>query len=129
MKEEEILRLLQQGNVRKRSPDLRKVDSLIHSAEADAKAADSRPIDELQASLVFRAVYDAFRKLGDAWWWKNGFQLQKNWHELSLKALAEAPIQASYKLKDLDRFRRIRNDNEYDGYLIKAKEAHEIFTN
>ena len=126
MNEAAFKRLLHENYIRKRSPDFQRAESLIHSAIADASAAVARPLDTIQAPLIFRSLYEAFRKLGDAWWWRKGYQLQKNWHELSLKALSAADISSSHTLGNLDHFRRIRNDNEYDGYLIKVAEAKEI---
>ncbi|MBI3051616.1 hypothetical protein HYY74_04100 [Candidatus Woesearchaeota archaeon] len=125
MNQDEIISLANQGIIRKRILDKNRSESLIKADFINADFAKMTQITDRTATGIFREMYKAFRQLGDAKWWMLGYEPVDS-HKVSMKILMSANIEKNFKLKSLDRFRQIRNDSNYRGYLVKEKEAVEI---
>ncbi|MBI2134016.1 hypothetical protein HYU11_05010 [Candidatus Woesearchaeota archaeon] len=125
MNQDEIIYLTTQGMIRKRVQDKSRSESLVKAALINADFAKMTQIANRTATGVFREMYEAFRQLGDAKWWMLGYEPIDS-HKASMKILMSASIEKNFKLQSLDRFRIIRNDANYRGYLVKEKEALEI---
>ena len=120
-----MLLLISQGQLIKKSVDRFRAESLIKAALVNAEFAKRQKIDAESATGVFREMYEAFRQLGDAKWWLMGYEPIDS-HKVSMKILISADISKNYKLQNIDRFRRIRNDANYRGELVKEEQALEI---
>ncbi len=125
MKNEEIMLLLNKGQLIKKSVDRFRAESLLKAAIINSEFAKRQQIDEETATGVFREMYEAFRQLGDAKWWMMGYEPIDS-HKVSMKILMSANISKNYKLQSIDRFRVIRNDANYRGELVKKEQALEI---
>ncbi len=115
---------LDKGSLKKRSPDINRALSLINVAEITANATLKIPLNEENAIMIFRELYEALRQLGDAKLWKLGYEARQ--HEPSIKILMDAEIKDKIILNRLDRFRIIRNDANYRGNQITLDQAKEI---
>ncbi|MBI2144625.1 hypothetical protein HYU17_05800 [Candidatus Woesearchaeota archaeon] len=124
MKEGEIKSYLERKEIWKRTPDLLRAESLITAAMRNANFGRKTLIKDDTAANVFKSFYDAFRQLGDATWWKKGYEPRS--HEASIRVLQEAGINESFELRKIDRFRRIRLDEEYRGGVVRPDQAQEI---
>ncbi len=124
MRAEKIRDLVDAGLLRKRLPDIPRINSLIESARNNASVAKEIPLTERAATIVFRELYEALRQLGDAKWWSLGYDSRG--HEPSMGILSEEDIPNKLKLHKLDRFRQIRNDANYRGYKIPLEDAEEM---
>ena len=125
MKEEVINEMKKRGYILPRSKDIPRIKSLIESSRSVASATLTIPLNKNTSTLVFRELYESIRQLGDALWWATGFEVQGS-HEASMKILATAEIKEKLSLNKLDRFRKIRNDSNYRGYIISTEQAKEI---
>lgn len=124
MRAELINDLIRKGLLRKMSPDIMRAKSLFEASLDNMMAAKEIPINDKNATLVFREVYESIRQLGDSEWWLLGYETRS--HELSMDILSEMDIKNRVKLKFLDRFRQIRHDANYRGYRINLEQAKEI---
>ena len=124
MNDEEIRLYIERRELWKRTPDTLRADSLIAAALRNASFGKNIPIKEDTAANIFKSFYDAFRQLGDAAWWKKGYEPRS--HEVSIRVLEEAEIKVSFELRKIDRFRRIRHDEEYRGGIVRPDQAQEI---
>jgi hypothetical protein len=106
------------------APDKIRAKSLVEAAEKTMVTIGDIPISEETATIIFRETYECIRQLGDARWWLIGFKPKD--HEVSMDILKEEKINYSTKLEKLDRFRKIRNDANYSGYLIPKSVAEEM---
>jgi hypothetical protein len=120
-----IKQLLQEGKLRIRSVDRKRITSLIDSAKNNANAVKKIPITHENATIVFREIYESIRQIGDARWLSLGYEPSAS-HEVSMEILREMNIKHSIKLHKLDRFRRTRNNANYRGYKVSIEEAKEI---
>jgi len=110
------------GLVYVRSKDIPRARSLLESSQIVASAALSIHVNNKTATMVFKELYDSVRQLGDALWWALGYESES--HEASLKILSHPGV--GLKEHKLERFRRIRNESNYRGYLISPQQAEEI---
>ncbi|MBI2145331.1 hypothetical protein HYU18_03350 [Candidatus Woesearchaeota archaeon] len=124
MNEEEIKSYLERKELWKRTPDLLRAESLIGAAVRNANFGKSIPIKEETAANIFKSFYDAFRQLGDAAWWKSGYEPRS--HEASIRILEGANVKLNFELRKIDMFRRIRHDEEYRGGIVRPDQAQEI---
>ena len=106
------------------APDRIRAKSLIEASERTMRAVQGFGITDETATIVFRETYESIRQLGDARWWLKGFKPKD--HEVSMEVLKEEKISHSTKLQKLDRFRAIRNEANYQGYMIPRAIAQEI---
>ncbi|MBI3190143.1 hypothetical protein HYZ41_00410 [archaeon] len=124
MKKETVERLLKSGDIRIRQKDMERIKSLIKSAEINASIAKKIELNENSATLVFREIYESIRQLGDAKWWLFGYEPEN--HEVSLETLKEMSIKEKIKLNHIDRFRKIRHDANYRGYMVSVSQTEEM---
>ena len=125
MNDELINIWVQKGMLKKRSKDVARIRSLLSSAELKAEGVELIPLEEKTATVIFGAVYESLRQLGDAKWWSRGYEPSS--HDPSMQILADSDVENKFKLQNLDRFRRIRNDSNYRGYKVTVNQAEEIF--
>lgn len=127
MKKELINSLLRTGNLRHRQVDKERVKSLIESAKTNAEVAIQIEVNEKSATLIFREIYESIRQLGEAILWIEGVEpVGVGSHGVSLDALKDLEIKNKIKLNYLDRFKKIRNDANYQGYRVSISQAQEI---
>ncbi len=124
MEKSKIRELESAGHIVRKTVNKPLSESLIEAALESADFALANNINEKTATGVFKEMYDAFRQLGDARWWLLGFETHN--HKASMEILMNAPIIGGFKLKQLDRFRKIRNDANYRGFKISPQVANEI---
>ncbi|MBI4439078.1 hypothetical protein HY640_04055 [Candidatus Woesearchaeota archaeon] len=124
MKQAGIKFLLESGQLRIRSSDSFKADSLVRSALDSASFSKIPPLNEKTATGIFKALYDAFHALGDAKWWKLGYEACS--HEASMKILMNADIKAKFRLQDIDNYRKIRNNAVYRGHLVSVEQTKRL---
>lgn len=65
MKSDFIKIWLKSGIIRNRQRDAEKINSMIGSAEINARVTKNIKINEDTATLIFREMYESIRQLGD----------------------------------------------------------------
>jgi len=110
--------------LRKKEVDIYKIRSLLSSAEKNAKAAIAIPLNENTATIIFREVYESIRQLGDANWRLRGYEPSN--HEISLDGLKEIDVKDKFKLNYLSRFKKVRHDANYEGFIVTINQTREI---
>ena len=118
-------RLLKEKRIRKRDTDVSKIRSLIESARNSVDVVSSLTFNEKNATVIFREIYESIRQLGDARFWLLGYEPLD--HSISLESLKGLDLKDSVKLNFLDRFRQIRHDANYRGFIVSELQAREIF--
>ena len=116
--------LVERKKLRIRNSDIPRIKSLIDSAKKNAYAIKKMPVDDNNATIVFREIYESIRQLGDAKFWSMGYEPLT--HDVSMEILKEMDIKESIRLKNIDRFRRTRNNSNYRGYMVSREEALDI---
>jgi len=124
MNDHQIRLWLSKGILKKRSKDIPIINSLLNSARIKAEGVKLIPVEEKTATIIFGALYESLKQLGDAKWWIKGYESKS--HVPSMQILADSEVENNVKLGNLDRFRRIRNDANYRGYQITIEQAKEI---
>jgi hypothetical protein len=69
-------------------------------------------------------MYESIRQLGDASWRILGYEPLN--HEITLDGLKNYNIKYNLKLNLLPRFKKIRNDINYNGFQASVNQAEEI---
>jgi uncharacterized protein (UPF0332 family) len=106
------------------APDILRASSLIEASEKTMDAILQMDISDATSTIIFRETYESIRQLGDARWFLIGYKPKD--HEASMSILKEESIESSAHLAKLDRFRSIRNDANYSGYMIPKEVTQEI---
>ena len=112
------------SKIRRRSPDRLRAKSLLEAAESTMKGLGAVRLTEGTGTIIFRETYESLRQLGDARWWLLGYEPRD--HEVSMEVLMAEKIPHSARLAKLDRYREIRNNANYKGYVISGAVAQEI---
>ena len=116
--------LIKDKKLRARETNKEKIKSLIESAKDNVEVISSLLVNEKNATVIFREVYESIRQLGDARFWILGYEPLN--HVISLESLKELNIKDKVKLNYLDRFKQIRHDANYRGFKVSASQAKEI---
>ena len=116
--------LIRQKRLRPREKDIEKIKSLISSAKNNVEVVLSISLNEKNATVIFREFYESIRQLGDAFFWLEGYEPLD--HVLSLESLKDLDIKERVKLNFLDRFKQIRHDANYRGFMVSTLQAKEI---
>lgn len=124
MKKEFIELWLKARLLRPRQIDKDKIVSMLKTAETNVKVARKLPLEEENATVIFRELYESIRQLGDAKWWLLGYESLN--HEISSDVLKEIDIKEKTKLNNIDRFKRTRHDANYRGFVVPLAQAKEI---
>ncbi|MBI5332113.1 MAG: hypothetical protein HZB65_00925 [Candidatus Aenigmarchaeota archaeon] len=124
MRKEVIERLVKSGDLRPRWKDTERIKSMIMSAERNVAVVRSIKLTDESATVVFRDIYESIRQLGDARWWLVGYEPCN--HEISLDILKDMDIKDKIKLNSLNRFKKIRHDANYRGFMVSVSQANEI---
>lgn len=117
-------RLLKEKRLRAREINKDKIRSLIESAKNNVEVVTSLSLNEKNATVIFREIYESIRQLGDARFWILGYEPLD--HSISLDSLKELDIKDKVKLNYLDRFKQIRHDANYRGFNVSKSQAQEI---
>ncbi len=117
-------KLIKDKRLRARETNKDKIKSLIESAKNNVDVVSSLDLSEKNATVIFREVYESIRQLGDARFWIIGYEPLD--HSISLDSLKELDIKNKVKLNYLDRFKQIRHDANYRGFIVSASQAKEI---
>ena len=120
----DFTKLVKEKRLRKREVNKDKIKSLIESSRNNVGVVSSLPLNEKNATVIFREVYESIRQLGDARFWILGYEPLD--HAISLDSLKELNIKEKVKLNYLDRFKQIRHDANYRGFKVSALQAKEI---
>ena len=128
MRKEMIELLEKEGKLYAKQPNKEKARSLINSSENNAEVILSLQLDELRATIIFRELYESIRQLGEALWILEGYEPnpQRAYHETCLLIIKDTEISHKLKLSHLDRYRKIRNDANYQGNIILKEQAEEL---
>lgn len=128
MKQEIIQLLVKEGKLIPKQTNKEKVKSLIASAESNAETIMGWGINETKATIIFREIYESLRQIGEALWILEGYEPNPNraYHETCLAIIKDSEISHSVKLNHIDRYRKIRNDSNYQGYVISKDQAEEL---
>ena len=116
--------LIKEKRLRAREANKEKIKSLIESAKNNVEVVASLSLNEKNATVIFREVYESIRQLGDARFWILGYEPLD--HAISLDSLKNLNIENKVKLNYLDRFKQIRHDANYRGFNVTASQAQEI---
>lgn len=116
--------LLKTGKIRLREKDLEKINSMVNSAEINARVVKHIKLNEETATLIFREMYESIRQLGDAKLWSLGYEPLN--HDASMEILKELNIKEKVRLNSLDRIKKIRHDINYRGFRASVEQAKEI---
>lgn len=106
------------------NPDKIRARSLLEASEKNMDTVLAMELTDATSTIIFREAYESIRQLGDALWFLKGFKPKD--HEASMEILKVKKIGNSVLLQKLDRFKSIRNDANYSGYLIPKEVAGEI---
>jgi transcriptional regulator len=68
MKKELIDIWLRAKLLRKRQADKSRITSMIKTAEMNVRVIRKLPLEEENATVIFREIYESIRQLGDAKW-------------------------------------------------------------
>lgn len=118
--------LLEEGRLKPKKIDKLLIKSILSSSETAAKAAKSVILSDLTATMIFKEMYDAIRQLGEIKWLLLGYEpYGRGAHEISIELLME---DKDIAFTHLDRFRRLRNDANYQGRKIFLEQAKEILS-
>lgn len=124
MNEEKIKILLKENKIRRKGIDKEKTKSIIFSARQNSEVALSIKINKKNSTVIFREIYESIRQIGEAMWWLKGYEPLN--HDTSLEILKTTKIKNGILLNFLDRFRTIRNDANYRGFIVTEPQAREI---
>ncbi|MBI5392692.1 low molecular weight phosphatase family protein [Candidatus Woesearchaeota archaeon] len=124
MRQEMIDILVKRGALRIKQTDEEKIKSLVSSIIRDVKVAKSIPINNESTRVIFREMYEAIRQLGDARWWRLGYEPLN--HEVSMEILQKIDITENFKLNFLNRFKHIRHDVNYRGCQVTIEQVQQI---
>ncbi|MFH0837458.1 MAG: hypothetical protein V1870_04975 [Candidatus Aenigmatarchaeota archaeon] len=124
MRKEAIERLVKLGDLRPRWKDVERIKSMIISAEKNVAVVRSINLTNDTATVIFREIYESIRQLGDAKWWLIGYEPCN--HEISLDMLKDMDIKDKLKFNSLNRFKKIRHDANYRGFMVSVSQANEI---
>lgn len=124
MKKENIDVLVKIGVLRPKKAEKEKIKSMLVSAKINVKVAKSIPLNDETATVIFREVYESIRQLGEARWMQLNY-IPSN-HDISLDSLKALNIKEKIKFNYLDRFKNIRHDANYNGFIVKLTQAKEI---
>jgi len=124
MKKESIDSLVKLGVLRPKQLDFEKIKSALKFAEINVNVAKAVPLNENSATLIFREIYESVKQLGDISWWLLGYEPSN--HEISMDILKETEIKDKVKLNFLDRFKKIRHDANYRGFMVLESQAKEM---
>ena len=110
---------MNQGKVRKGSPDIAKAKSLLQTSNNHLLFLKNQNIDNISAGSILVTYYEALREVTEAMCLKEGFRVYS--HEAFTFFLKEkGEIQASLKF---DNLRKLRNSVNYYGENIDASEV------
>jgi|SRR3989338_4781309 len=127
MKEERIEYLVKTKQIVKKTFDKGITKSLLNSSKNNAEVILSIPLNEKNATIILRELYESIRQLGEAMWWLKGYAPQS--HDVSLEILKEIDFlkdTQKVKLNYLDRFKTIRHDANYRGFKVSEAQTKEI---
>jgi len=113
------------GKIKKLSnPDFARAKSLVEASAKNMEFIIQMELSDTTSTIIFREAYESIRQMGDARWFILGYKPKD--HEASMEILKNEKIKNSAKLQKLDRFKAIRHDANYSGYLIPKSVTEEI---
>jgi hypothetical protein len=124
MRQDEIDDMVEDGVLVKRNRDAARARTLLESSDEVSRVMLKIVLDEHSANPIFRELYECIRQLGEAKLWLSG--LETKTHEPCMRALMDEDVKDRLKLKQLDRFRQIRNSSHYRGIRVSVATANEI---
>ncbi len=124
MNKELIKMWISENKLRPKQTDIEKIKSLIESARINTETALKIKIDINTATVIFREIYESVRQLAEAKWMLEGYEPKT--HEIALESLKDVEIKNKLKLYQLDRYRKIRHDANYQGFQVTIDQAREI---
>ncbi len=116
---------INQGKVRKATPDKFMAESIIKNTSEDLKFLEQMKLTELSKRKIVSNYYDSLISLLEAIAPLKGYKIYS--HEAFTYFLKEKLSQDVLSVK-FDRFRKIRNGLNYYGKSLQLNEAQEILT-
>src|SRR3989338_1001788 len=117
--------LRKKRNLRTKEIDKEKVISLLNAIEKNISAVKKINMNEDNSTIIFKEVYDAIRQIADAFWWLEGYEVLRD-HDASFTVLKDIEVSQKFKINYIERFKKIRNDANYRGFLVSIEQAQEI---
>lgn len=114
---------INEGKVRKATPDKFMTESIIRNTIEDLKFLDTTKVTELSKRKLVTNYYDSLRSLLEAISLLKGYKIY--FHE-AFTSFLEEELKEKILSINFDRFRRIRNGLNYYGKSIELSEAKEI---
>ena len=115
--------LIKQGIVRKTPLNNARAQSLLEMSAQTMKVILALDLNEQNASVIFRELYECLRSTLEAIGYKKGYKFEN--HE-SIKFFASEILQNNALAKDFDRYRKIRNGINYYGDKVAIETAKKI---
>lgn len=112
--------LIDMGLVRVIPPNNARAKSLILMSEQSIKVMLQLKLDDKNASVIFRELYECLRQTIEALGYKKGYKFEN--HE-SLKTFVDEILLNPHLAKDFDRYRKIRNGINYYGDRVSTETA------
>ena len=112
---------LNEGDVRKRKPDMELAKSLLNDAKYRIEKASKLDVKEF-SKMVFENFYDALRDMLDALLAADGYKSYS--HEAAIAYLKKYGLSAL--TQELDSFRALRNASKYYGKEISMDSVDDI---
>ncbi len=119
-------RLLERGDLRKKTVEPAVIQSLIETIEMTATGTLAIPCTPQNAIIIFRELYECLRQLGDILWWMEGYEPQT--HDASIALLKEQRVREQQLLQHIDRYKMIRHDINYRAFRSTKEQAEELRT-
>ena len=126
MNEQRVKELIRTDQIKPRTSDPAKIRSLLESVHTNSRVVLAIPLNKNSATVIFREMYECIRQLGDAQWWRKGYE-PKN-HEVTMELLQTISIENKVLLQHLPRYKSIRHDINYRGFQATEEQATEIIT-
>lgn len=120
MNEEQFNKMVERKELRPKQIDIPRIRSILASAMRSVSTIKMLPLNETTSTTIFKETYDALRQICDADLLLKGYESRG--HEISITIFCSENI----AYKPLERFREIRNDAQYRGYLTTIEQTREI---
>lgn len=117
-------RYLENGSVKRKTPDLEEAQSLFRQALDRMTYARSKDISQTTAKFVFEDAYEAVREAGQSLMSLRGFKPYS--HAATIEFLKEFYDFTEEDISEFHRFRELRNASVYKAAPISVEEAESI---
>lgn len=103
------------------TPDKRKAESVVESAERDMKFTLSLQVSDASGATIIRNIYESFRMLGDALLVMKG--IKPHDHASQIKELVQLHVATERPIRVLENLKDLRHNINYHGYSPNESEV------